>query len=344
VRPAGLVMLWLVLMLICVGLGYPTLRRYDPRDPRVHFDTANKLYHWQVTRSPAEGPYLPDLVHYRYRVLVPSIARPFYLLANGRVGTWDAGYFGLLMANSIFCATTALLLFLLARDTLKDHATALAAALLYLLTFAVPNFHLAGLIDSGEAFALLALVWCLHRERWYLLPLLAVPGELAKETFLPFSVAVATGWILAAWRTTPPAERGRRLMACALLAVSGVATLIATFSIANGTLVLPWQLTKSGMPGNLDMSLVQRAVNLGRDIGLVYFFGWLAPLAALSLRACPRPWVAGAGAAAATALALGIVNGEPGISRSLFNILGPLLTLAAALTLTRMLPTSSSLP
>jgi len=183
VRPAGLVMLWLVLMLICVGLGYPTLRRYDPRDPRVHFDTANKLYHWQVTRSPAEGPYLPDLVHYRYRVLVPSIARPFYLLANGRVGTWDAGYFGLLMANSIFCATTALLLFLLARDTLKDHATALAAGLLYLLTFAVPNFHLAGLIDSGEAFALLALVWCLHRERWYLLPLLAVPGSSQRKRF-----------------------------------------------------------------------------------------------------------------------------------------------------------------
>jgi len=334
----GIVMLWLLFVVICAGLGYPTLRRYDPRQPHSGFDTANRLYHWQVTGADGEGPYAPSLVHYRYRLLVPSIARPFYLLARGRIGRWEPGYFGLLVANSMFCASTAVLLFLIARDT----AAALPAALLYLLTFAVPNYHLSGLVDSGEAWALMMLVWCLQRNRWFALPLLGVVGALAKETFVPISVVFVAGWITADRNASQPLSLVRRLEWLALLALAGFVTVTAVFSIANGRLVWPWQLAQSGPV--LEVGLAQRVGRLFGELGLLYLFGWLAPLGAWSLARCPRPWVAAAFACAAVPIVLGLYNAEPSIARSLFNILGPLLSLASALTLGRLLSTSSPLP
>jgi hypothetical protein len=334
----AIVILWLLFVTICAGLGYPTLRRYDPRHARSGFDTANRLYHWQVTGAADEGPYEPSLVHYRYRLLVPSIARPFFLLANGRVSTWDAGYFGLLAANSMFCASTAVLLFLMARDT----AVALPSALLYLLTFAVPNYHLSGLVDSGEAWALMTLVWCLQRNRWFALPLLGVVGALAKETFVPFSVALVAGWIVASRHAPQPLSLVRRLQWLTLLALAGLATVTIVFSVANGRLVWPWQLAQSGPV--MDVGLVQRAGRLTGELGLLYLFGWLAPLGAWSLARCPRPWVAGALVSVSVPIVLGLYNAEPSIARSLFNILGPLLSLSSAMTLGRILSTSSRFP
>ena len=36
------------------------------------------------------------------RVLVPYVAKPFYWLAKGRVGSWDPVMFGLLISDSFF--------------------------------------------------------------------------------------------------------------------------------------------------------------------------------------------------------------------------------------------------
>jgi hypothetical protein len=335
----AIVILWLLFVAICAGLGYPTLRRYDPRNIRTAFDPANALYHWQVTDAANEGPYPPSLLQYRYRLLVSSVARPIYLLAEDRVGRWNAGYFALLVANSMFCASTAVLLFLIAREI--DPALALPSPLLYLLSFAIPNYHMAGLVDSGEAFALIALVWCLQRERWFALPLLGVVGALAKETFVPFSVAFVAGWIAAGRNELQSLTLSRRLQWLALLALAGAATITVVFSVANGSLVWPWQLARSGRVQEFD--LVQRVVQISSELGILYLFGWLAPLGALSLVRCPRPWIAGVCAGAAVAFLLGIYNGDLSIARALFNIAGPLLSLASAMTLTRMFSTSPSL-
>src|SRR5208282_4876280 len=139
-----------------------------------------------------------------YRVLVPYVARPFYWLAKGRVGSWDPALLGLLMANALFTATTASLLVAVGRRLGFNSSTALLAAALYLLNFAVSNLNLVGLIDSGEGCFVMAVVWSLLTGRWFLLPLWGVFGALAKETFAPLSALFAIGWWLA------EAHRGHR--------------------------------------------------------------------------------------------------------------------------------------
>ena len=82
-----------------------------------------------------------------------------------------------------------------------------------------------------------------------------------------------------------------------------------------------------------ETSLPQRVRQVALDHGLIYVFAWLAPLGIPGLQRCPRPWVTGAGVSAATVIAFGIYNAEPGVARSLFNVLGPLLSLGAGVTL-----------
>ena len=40
---------------------------------------------------------------------VPEVAKPFFLMANGRVRSWDPVLFGLLISNCLFGATSAVL-------------------------------------------------------------------------------------------------------------------------------------------------------------------------------------------------------------------------------------------
>ena len=93
-----LAMVWGLFVLICLSLGYPTLNRYAP-------DTsANPIE--QQWSSLADTIYYSSLVekgfmeepdsHWRYRVLVPYVAKPFYLLSKGNIGSWNPIFFGLM--------------------------------------------------------------------------------------------------------------------------------------------------------------------------------------------------------------------------------------------------------
>src|ERR1700693_2652549 len=95
-------LLWGVFFLMCLGLGYPTLNRYDPR--KLLPDSAS--YAKLVTEGPGavRDPF-------RFRVLEPYLVRPFYALAQGHVGSWDALLFGFLVVNSLLVASNAFLLF-----------------------------------------------------------------------------------------------------------------------------------------------------------------------------------------------------------------------------------------
>jgi hypothetical protein len=73
---------------------------------------------------------------------VPWIARPFYHLARGRFGTWNPVTLGLLVADSLFVAATAVLTVVLGTRTLGSYPVSLVASLLYLLNFCVPNVRL----------------------------------------------------------------------------------------------------------------------------------------------------------------------------------------------------------
>ena len=69
---------------------------------------------------------------------------------------------------------------------LGDYLVGLLGAALYLLNFAIANLRLAGLIDSGEGFFLMAVVWSLFAQRPYLLPL-GLGWDAAQEPSCPFA-------------------------------------------------------------------------------------------------------------------------------------------------------------
>jgi hypothetical protein len=191
--------LFCLFCLIAWGLGYPTLNRYDPRQNSGLADV--RSYAALVTGGTNSGAE-----HLQFRILVPWIARPFYRLASGRSGSWDPVMFGLLAADSIFVAATALLIVVLGTGEFGSYSVSLVASLLYFVNFSVPNLRLAGLVDAGEGFFLLAILWTLSDSGFWRLPVIAALGSSTKESFIPFSIVfTATWWILERKKLDSPA-------------------------------------------------------------------------------------------------------------------------------------------
>jgi uncharacterized membrane protein len=315
---------WPLFFLICLGLGYPTLNRYDPRTLQGLSDTA--LY-YQLVAGPTRAV---GRDYMQRRVLVPIVAKPFYWFARSHVGNWDPVFFGLLIANSLFCATAACLLVVIAYRIVNDSATALLSGTLYLLSFAIPNLQLAGLIDSAESCLLLAVTWSLFTERWWLLPVWGVIGALAKETFVPFSLVFVACWWLAQMRESP----ARRTPAAWWigLAVASIATLVVLHTMMAGYVIWPWMIAQQAHANvNLPAAL-WRSIS---DHGFWYVFGWLLPLGVWRLRQLPRPWVVASVATGVVALLFGAWKDMLGTAaRPLFDVMGPVLCVSVALLLT----------
>jgi len=327
-------LLWLLLVLICLGLGYPVLNRYDPTKLEGTSDVGEYrdiVMGRKPQRAAAEsGADAQIALSENYsRVLVPYLAKPFYWLAKGHARTWDPALFGLLMANAIFTATTACLVVSVGCRLTLNASTALLGATLYLLNFVVANLNLVGLIDSGEGCFVMTMVWSLLTGRWFLLPVWGVFGALAKETFAPLSALFAFGWWLSELR------RGRlqlsRLAWICALAVASLTAVTIAMSTAAGGLIWPWQFA-GYMGAGVGFLAGLRGCIL--DHTFWYVFIWLLPLGVLRLLRLPRPWVLASALAFSAALAMGAYNNALGnTTRALFNVAGPILSLSAAVFL-----------
>lgn len=152
-----LVMLWLLFFSFAFALGYPTLNRYDPRI----VGNDQNAYHEMVTHTT-----VPDYAPFGYRLLVPSVAKPFYWLARGRSGTWDPVWFGMLVANSLFCSTFSILQLSMGFRILRNLPLALLGCTLVLMNYAVPDLWLSGYVDASEACLLMAVTVCMFTGRW----------------------------------------------------------------------------------------------------------------------------------------------------------------------------------
>jgi hypothetical protein len=313
--------LWILLFLICLGLGYPTLNRYDPR---IAGNPDSSTYYNIVL----EGRPV-DEGNMGFRVLVPYVAKPFYHLAKGRVGTWEPVFLGLLISNSIFVATTAWLLFSIGYVFTGDRAVSLLAATLYLLNFSTVNENLAGMVDSAEAFCLMGVTWTLLSNRWWFLLLWGCLGALARETFVPFSVVFGMSWWLIGVRET-------RFRFSDVRWIGGMGLM------GLSVLLVLWRVLSPGHPMGLRsfLAVVDSGSNYLQNlfIGMTnrnfwYPFLWLLPLGLLGVRRLPRRWVVASLATAVTALVLGAIHTSQPISRPVFNILGPMLSLSVALLL-----------
>jgi len=327
--------LWLLFFLICLGLGYAPLNRYDPGKLEGTSDVAEyrDVVMGRKSQRPStgNGPYARLAQSENdYRLLVPCVARPFYWLALGHVRTWDPALLGLLVANSIFTATTACLLVVIGVHLALDFSTALLGATLFLLNFSIANLNLVGLVDSAEGCFLLVIIWSLLTGRWFLLPLWGIMGALAKETFAPLSVMFVFGW----WISEVRRDRLQlpRLAWICGLGVAGLTTVTLAMSAVGGGLVWPWQFAASMRASHSFLAGLRGCL---LDHTFWYAFIWLLPLGALRLRRLPRPWVLATAVAFCGALALGAYNNAGGnTARALFNVAGPLLSLSVGIFLT----------
>ena len=290
--------LWSAFFLICFGLGYPTLNRYDER--KALPDAA------RYAKLATDGPAVVD-GNFRFRVLVPLLAKQVYRLAAGHAGGWDALAFAFLIVNSVFVATTAYLLFAIGVEHLVSRSTALLGAALYLLNFAVANAQLAGLVDAGEACFLMAVVASMFYRRWATLPIIGVFGAITKESFIPFSIAMAaTWWIVSRNRT----ERARSApwWLVAMIVSEIVSITLLHFAISERTGGL-WNFalslnSNSNYSANLLRSLVDRSS--------WYILIWLLPLGLMRIRQFRREWVWAAIAGTSTALVLNAYHSTVG--------------------------------
>jgi hypothetical protein len=320
---ADRVALWPAFFLICFGLGYATLNRYDPS--RLEGTSDSRQYSTVVV----DGPGAAD-EHWRSRILVPFLAKPIYRLAVGRVGSWNPAALALLVVNSAFCATAAWLLILLAEAFDLPFAIGLVAAFAWLLNFIVTNFLLAGMVDSAEAMLMIAVLFALQRQSWIWLPILGAIGGLAKETFVPLAVLVACGWI---WNGPR-----KRWLSVAGMGVAGIAVVVIVRSTIAGGLVTPFHIASDerGLQGFSD---IPRAVAEFAGSGLTWItFLWLVPPAVLGRSRLPtHAWRATA-LGVMGALALIVWHDAGGnAARPLFDVAGPMLCLAFAIGTTERL-------
>lgn len=316
-RRVGL--LYLLFFLICLGLGYPILNRIEwQHAPGGLVDL--QQYARLITDPPSNDPAL----HTQFRILVPMVARIFYHLSRNHIRSWDPVMFGLLVANALFVAAAVTLLVLVAMRLTGNYAVAIGSALLYLLNFAVPNLRLYGFIDSGEAFFLLAVLWALVRERYALLPLCAIAGACAKETFVGFLLVFTATW----WLLSPgiPRRAGAWIVSSWILGFAALSTL--QWSIL-GVFRSPLQFALA-LHGHARVS--HQVMLWFSDRNLLYTFVWLLPLGIPHLLRFPRNWRLATTACCLSAFALDAYYGAaPGtMARAQFTLAAPLLTVSAA--------------
>jgi hypothetical protein len=315
--------LFCLFFLIALGLGYPMLNRYDPRAMPGLSDV--KSYAALVAGAPN-----PGYDHLQFRVLVPWVARLACRLSEGRLGSWDPVLFGLLAADSLFVALTAVLIVVLGSRKLGSYPVSLVSALLYLVNFSIPNLRLVGLVDAGEGFFLLALLWTLSESAFWPIPIIALFGTITKESFIPFMIVfTAAWWIVERKKLKSPVTSGTWIVSAWLFSL--LVMMALQWRIA-GRLSDPISFAQSLHHNHEYLRHLESSL---WDKTFLYVFSWLVPIGIPRLGRLPKSWLI---PTAVTSLLAFVLDdyygaGTGTVVRALFSIAGPVLALSAGLFL-----------
>ncbi len=319
---AASVVLFFVFMAICFGLGYPALSRYVPWEAG-NFDS--RVYYHMVVGEPVGDPVRAPLA---YRVLVPAMTRGvLHLLSHFQFGSWDPVWLSLLVVNSVFVALSASIVMRLAAIVARDAAVTALAPLIYLASFVVVNYHLAGLIDASEGFFLLAILLALTHERWWPVGILITVGVLAKETVLPFGLtAMVVWWVIGRIAGRDVASRS------AWISIGGAAI---GGSMAMGICRYLIDVPAYEAHAFSSARLLGVFSNLGACIfekTQLYAFALLLPMGLPRLRRIPGRLLGASLGMAAVATLLGAYAEIQGnLHRPWFNTFGPVLAISSAI-------------
>ena len=198
----------------------------------------------------------------------------------------------------------------------------------YLSSFVVVNFHLAGLVDAAEGFFLAAVLLALLHGRWAWLPPLVAVGVLGKETVLPFAAAgMAAVWI-GDW-IRGEKHLGRRTLWCAVTLAAGLVSLAVCRGLVHVPPYEPHTISWSRLaafPANLAACVFERTN--------VYCFVFLLPMGLMRIRQIPGRLLTASLAMALAATVLGAYADIHGnMQRPWFNTLGPVLVIASSIFL-----------
>jgi hypothetical protein len=316
-------LLFYLFFMICLGLGYPTLNRYDPSRTGGTIDSKQYFNMVKNGIQSAEG-------HWRYRVLIPYAAKPISWLVKDRIGTWNYLSFSLLFINSLFCAASALMIIFIGVEIVGDFSVSLTGSLLYLLSSQVSNGQLAGLVDSGETFFLLALMLALINKRWYYLPIIAIFGAITKESIVPISLSLTITYLY--FDNKNEQLNKSAILSLIIMIIMGILSVTIIRTIIIGSIIWPWDII-SQEKGSVNI-LSAFLLNICHT-SFWYNYLWLMPFGLVMLNYFPKKILYAYGIAAFSTLLLGAWNtsGAANISRILFNVIGPLLSLSVALLL-----------
>jgi hypothetical protein len=323
--------LYFIFMSICFGLGYAAINRYDPRTTGIS-DTSAYHNMTQFNYDPQE-----TLPPWRFRPLIPTLAGGLLkIVSQFNLHSWNPVFFCLLIVNSFFVSFTCLMLIEITRSLKLGNAAALLSPFLYLSSYSMVNYHMAGLVESGEAFFITAIILALLKEKWFLIPVLFGIGAFAKEGVVVFGLAYAVGWWLFQCFTKNP--RCRSLPVYIIIAaIVGAITIQAIRSIIGGPLFERHAPSLNRLLRIPHFLFRPVYINI-KD--LLYALSYLLPVGLIGLKKIPLGFVVASLVSGLTVVMAGAYS-EAVVGRALFDTIGPLLTISCSTLLCNMLGNSS---
>lgn len=314
--------LLIIFMLICFGIGYAGLARFQPHKLPTMSDAASyyKMTQFHYTEVPAP---------FRFRLLIPGLAGMINLILSKLfLGTWNSVCLSLLVVNSFFVSLTALVLIEISKELHIEPKLTLLSAFIYMVSFPVLNGHLIGLVDAGEGFFIAVLILMVLRNHWFLVSIITMASALVRETTPIFmGVYLISWWFLQ--RVLLKDQNSKGIFYWLFAIVLGVMAIYLIKFIVGGDPYAGHEFSLeilSQVPGRL--------IDLVKSKTLIYTFSYLLPIGLLGIKQVPKALVVSSCCMGAAAILLGAYGGiGSNISRPLFNTMGPMLIISSTMFL-----------
>ena len=149
--------------MICLGLGYAVLNRFDPGLLSALSDV--KMYGEMIKNDVSIWNQEIDSPVIRNRFLVPYMAKIIYFNMPS-IGSFNMINASLLIVNSFFTALSAMVILKMSYRITKNYEYSIVASIFFLLNFNIINFYLVGSVDSAYGLLCLLLIYCLQFNKW----------------------------------------------------------------------------------------------------------------------------------------------------------------------------------